>query len=79
MELDKSTREAAAHAGELLIRAAAVLGTLAAEQQETLRLATDGSLPDAIVLALRAAKGVSPQIAESLKTHPPVGLHGIEI
>lgn len=79
MKLDKTTVEKAAHAGELLIRAAAVLGTLSAEQQEALRVATDGKLPDAIVFALRGAKEVSPQIVESLKTHPPVGLANLVI
>lgn len=79
MGLDQATIEKAAHAGELLIRAAAVLGTLSAEQQEALRQATDGNLPDSIVLALRGAKAVSPQIAESLQTHPPVGLANLVI
>lgn len=74
MSLDQTTLDAAAHAGELLIRAAAVLGTLSPDQQEALRAATDGCMPDSIVFALRGAKSVSPQIAESLKTHPPVGL-----
>lgn len=73
MNLDETTLAKVAHAGELLIRAAAVLGTLSAEQLEALRVATDGGLPDSIGFALDSAKAVSPQIGESLKTHPPVG------
>lgn len=79
MILDEATLNAAAHAGELLIRAAAVIGTLSAEQQENLRMATDGALPDSIVFALRGAKSVSPQVRESLKSHPPVGLSNVII
>lgn len=79
MKLEQQTIETVAHAGELLIRAAAVLGTLPEHQQEVLRQVTDGNLPDAIVLALRGAKAVSPQIAESLTTHPPVGLVNVVI
>lgn len=74
MKLNKNTQDKVAHAGELLIRAAAVLGTLSPEEQEQLRQATDGALPDTIVFAIRGAQGVSAQIAESLLTHPPVGL-----
>lgn len=76
--LDQMVVEKASHAGELLIRAAAVLGTLSPEQQEALRQATDGNLPDGIVLALRGVKAVSPQIAQSLRTHPPVGFVDLE-
>lgn len=79
MNLKQDTLEKVAHAGELLIRAAAVLGTLPADQQEALRQSTDGSLPDAIILALQGAKSVSPQIRESLTTHPPVGLIGLHL
>lgn len=79
MNLDQTTLDKVAHAGELLIRAAAVLGTMTSDQQEALRQVTDGSLPDAIVLALRGAKAVSPQIADSLTTHPPVGLVNVVI
>lgn len=79
MPIDESTTQAVSHAGELLIRAAAVLGTLSAEQQAALRQETDGNLPDAIVLALRSARAISPQIAQSLTTHPPVGLVNVVI
>lgn len=74
MGIDQTTLDAASYAGELLIRAAAVLGTLSAEQQEALRIATDGGMPESIIFALRGAKMVSPQIAESMKAHPPSGL-----
>ena len=77
--LDSETIEKVSHAGELLIRAAAVLGTLSQSQQEALRQATDGNLPDTIVFSLRGAKSVSPQIEQSLKSHPPVGLIDLKI
>lgn len=64
--LDTETLEKAAEVGELLTRAADVLGTLSASQQEALRVATDGGLPDSIVLALRGAKAVSSQICDQL-------------
>jgi len=79
VHLDSETIEKASHAGELLIRAAAVLGTLAAHQQDNLRMVTGGSLPENIIAAIRSARLVSPQIVESLKTHPPRGLIGIDI
>lgn len=76
MKLDQTIVEKVSHAGELLIRAAAVLGTLTTEQQEALRQATDGSLPDSLIMLLKAVQEVSPQIVESMRTHPPTGLHG---
>lgn len=74
MPLDKEIIDKVSHAGELLIRAAAVLGTLSPDQQKALGQATDGNLPGSLAFALRGAKEISPQIAESLRTHPPVGL-----
>lgn len=74
MSLDQNTIDKASEAGELLIRAASVLGTLSPEQQAKLREATDGNLPDSLVFALRGAKEVSPSVRESLQTHPPKGL-----
>lgn len=76
--LDAATRSKVAEAGELLIRAAAVLGTLSADQQEALQRATNGGLPDSLAFCLRAARAVSPAIEESLTTHPPRGLVGVE-
>lgn len=74
MKLDPTIVETTAHAGELLIRAAAVLGTLTPAQQNALRQATDGGLPDSVKFALDAAEAVAPQIQESMRRHPPVGL-----
>lgn len=74
MKLDEVTIEKATQAGELLIRAAAVLGTLTREQQRELCEATDGNLPLSIVFPIRGARHVSKAIDESLRTHPPVGL-----
>lgn len=77
MILDKTTIDKVTEAGELLIRAAAVLGTLTPEQQEQLRQATDGNLPDTLAFALRGARSVSKEVANSLRTHPPKGLVGL--
>ncbi len=73
-KIDKVTEQKVAHAGELLIRAAAVLGTLSPAQQAALQAATNGGLPDSLAFALRAARSVSPSVEESLRTHPPTGL-----
>ena len=72
--LDLETLEAVATAGELLIRAGAVLGRLSHAQQVALADATLGALPNSIVDALDAAESVSPHVAESLRSHPPLGL-----
>jgi hypothetical protein len=53
-------------AGELLIRAAAVLGTLSEEERAALDEATDNQLTGCIGLALNAAKDVSASMEESL-------------
>lgn len=66
-----------AQAGELLIRAAAVLGTLTKEQLEQLRLDTDGALPDSLGFALKGAASISDSIRNSLKTHPPKGFESL--
>ena len=77
IEIDANTRAKVAEAGELLIRAAAVLGTLSEEQQGLLQQATNGGLPDSLAFCLRAARSVSPEVDASLKTHPPRGLAGL--
>jgi hypothetical protein len=77
--MDKVILNKVSRAGELLIQAAATLGTLTPAQQEKLRIATDGALPDGIVFALRGAKSVSTQVSESLKSHPPQGLQGVTL
>lgn len=74
MQLDQTTIEKVSQVGELLIRAAAVLGTLSPAQQAQLQQATDGNLPDSIAFALRGARNVSPEVENSLRTHPPKGL-----
>lgn len=71
---DANVQEKLAHAGELMIRAAAVLGTLSKEELELLRQRTDGSLPDALGWAIAGAAQLSAQVAQSLKQHPPRGL-----
>ena len=73
MTTQKEIEEQLACAGELLIRAAARIGTLSANEQDMLRRQTDGNLHRGIALAIHAAAAISPQIVESLKTHPPVG------
>ena len=73
MENQNEIEEQLASAGELLIRAAARLGALSANDQDTLRRRTNGELHHGIALAIKAAAAVSPQIVQSLKTHPPVG------
>lgn len=72
--LDASTIAKASEAGELLLRAAAVLGTLSAEQQQALQQATDGAAPDSLVLALSGLRRVAPDLDKSLRAHPPRGL-----
>lgn len=73
MALKKHVIDKVGEAGELLIRAAAVLGTLSDEERDTLDEATDGQLTGCIGLALNAAKDVSADLEESLITHPPAG------
>lgn len=77
--LDAETLSKVGEVGELLIRACAVLGTLTPHQQANLQAATDGGLPDSLVMALRSAKHVSPEVRESLLTHPPKGLGDLVI
>ena len=73
MEIHHEIEEQLASAGELLIRAAARLGTLSANDQDALRRQTNGELHHGIALAIKAAAAISPQLVQSLKTHPPVG------
>ncbi len=72
-QLSPATVEAVATAGELLIRAAAVLGKLTPEDLEALSQATQGKLPGSIGWALEGAAEVSQQTRESLITHTPSG------
>ena len=73
MALKKHVIDKVDEAGELLIRAAAVLGTLSEEERAALDEATDNQLTGCIGLALNAAKDVSASLEESLITHPPAG------
>ena len=72
--LDPTIIAKATEAGELLIRAVAVIGSLSPAQQEALRHATDGAAPDALVMALKALRRISPDLANSMRTHPPQGV-----
>ena len=78
-EIIKDTKVQAkvAEAGELLIRAAAALGTLTGEEQAELAIATDGKLSDCIAFAIAGAAQVSPAVAESLRTHAPAGFNAL--
>lgn len=71
--MDQLTEAKVAEVGELLIRAAAALGTLNGYQLAALTSATGGQLVDGISSSLRVAACVSPQVRESLRTHPPRG------
>lgn len=71
MKIDKDLRDAAAHAGELALRAAAVLAVLPPEKQKALDEATSGELGDSLAKAIWAAAKISPEFAQSLHTHPP--------
>lgn len=73
-QLDQVTQSAVSTVGELLIRACAVIGTLTHEQQMALQQATDGGLPDCIAMALDSARRISPEVQQSLVTHPPEGM-----
>lgn len=68
---DDAILEAVSAAGQHLIRAAAILGTLPAEDQ--LRLATSSELPSLLAAALKSAEQLSPEVKRSLKSHPPAG------
>ncbi len=74
MQLEQSTQDAVDQVGQLLIRAAAVIGTLTKEQQGDLRVASEGALPDSLVFVLDAVSRHSLKTTESLDRHPPIGL-----
>lgn len=71
--IDQHVQERIDAAGELLIRAAAVLGSLTPEEQLALNTATDGGAIDSLDFALQALAKVSPSVRKSMKTHPPEG------
>lgn len=65
-------------AGELLIRAAATIGTLTREQQLQLGVLTEGKLTVCLAWALQGAATISPAVAMSLNTHGPNGFVALE-
>ena len=67
-----------AEAGELLIRAAAVIGTLSREQQERLDVLTEGKLTQCLAWALEGAASVSREVKQSLQSHGPKGFIAME-
>lgn len=73
IKLSAPVHDKAAQVGELLIRAAAIIGTLSPEQQAELADAGGGQLVSGIATALDGAAELSPRVSESLRTHPPVG------
>lgn len=73
MAMTRDVQDKVAQAGELLIRAAAVLGTLRPEEQAALDEYTDQHLSGGIQQALDAACKVSKAVGESLQRHPPAG------
>ena len=76
MELNDNVQAKVAEAGELLIRAAAVLGTLSRFEQQVLSAATEGKLIDSLAWAIEGAAMLSPAVGNSLRTHPPAGFVG---
>lgn len=67
-KLDSLSHAKVSQAGELLIRAAAVIGTLPPDQQRALE-----EFSKSIAVALRSAEAISPEVSHSLRTHPPRG------
>lgn len=65
--------DAIANAGELLIRAAAVLGALHPGDQKRIRMHTDSAVHEGIQKSLDAICAISPRTRESMRTHPPKG------
>lgn len=72
-ELSQIARDKVAVVGELLIRAAAVIGTLEKADQDAISQETEGKLSECLAWAIEGAAKVNPQVAHSLKTHPPRG------
>lgn len=69
MTVDTATMAAVATSGELLIRAAAALGTLTPEQQAA--LGSESELATHLHAALQTAASLSEDVRRSLKRHPP--------
>lgn len=77
MKLSQEAVNAVSKAGELLIRSAAAIGLLSKADQAALDEATGGNLLQSIVKAIEGAAAVSPQVAQSLKAHPPEGFDAL--
>ncbi|HEP8974313.1 TPA: hypothetical protein VDU83_006742 [Pseudomonas aeruginosa] len=73
----QTVEQKVAQAGELLIRAAAVLGTLPADTQRALCDQTHGKLIDCLGWAIEGAAQISAQTRDSLKATPPRGFVAI--
>lgn len=73
-KIDAFTQAKVAEAGELVMRAAAVLGTLTEDQQRQIHTATKGSIPHSLAMFLRASRAVAPELERSLQTRPLLGL-----
>lgn len=72
-EIPDYLADAVANVGELLIRAAAVLGALHPGDQKRINRLTGGALHQGISQALDATSAISPRTRESLRAHPPSG------
>jgi hypothetical protein len=72
-QLDQASLPAVSMAGELLIRAAAALGTLDPSALEALRGNAESNIVGGIALALNAAANLSPSVKQSLDRYPPAG------
>lgn len=71
MAISPELQATVAHAGELMLRAAAVIATLPEEEQRTLNDDSGGEISDFLTRAIFAAAKISPEFAKSLLTHPP--------
>ena len=76
--IGQETTEAVTRVGELLIQAAATIGTLSKNEREQLESSTGESLEGAIRCALQTAAALAPSVAQSLKRNPPTGFNVYE-
>lgn len=74
-EIPPYLAQALATTGELLIRAAAVLGALHPGDQKRIQRLSEDRIGQGIRLALDAVAVLSPSTRESLRTHPPQGFN----
>lgn len=71
--LEQETLDRVSAVGELLIRAAAVLGTLDEAGMKALREHASGDLVKLIADALEVSARLSSSVGESLRAHAPAG------